>query len=418
MRNSANAASSIAPRAPRAPLVQPVARARRTLILAGLVHALHDGYTDAIYILLPIWRAEFGLDYVALALLRGLYAGVMAALQTPAVRLAERIGGKRLLVLGTLGAAAGYAGAGLTGGVLGLYAALAVSGIGSSVQHPIASGAVSRAYGAAARGPLGVYNFSGDLGKAAIPAALSFSLSIAPWRSSLELLSLAGAAVAMLLAAGLPRIMPAARFDAAPQRPAGRGRGGFLLLFAIGVLDTGVRMGLLTFLPFLLQSKGAAQPVVGTAMALVFLGGATGKFACGWLGQRWGLVGVTLCTEGATALLIAAAVVLPLAPLLAVLPLLGVALNGTSSVLYGAVPELASSDQAERAFAVFYTGVIGSGAVSPLLFAALGDHSGPVAATLATAAAALATFPLAILLGPKLAASDDCTGSEPETQAT
>ena len=46
---------------------------------------------------------------------------------------------------------------------------------------------------------------------------------------------------------------------------------------------------------------------------------ALGKFACGWLGQRWGVVAVTLCTEGATALLIAATVILPLAPLLALL---------------------------------------------------------------------------------------------------
>lgn len=386
-------------------MIAPAAQARRTLVLAGLAHALHDGYTDAIYVLLPIWRAEFGLDYVALALLRGLYAGAMAAFQVPATRLADRLGGKRMLILGTLVAAAGYAAAGFTGGVLGLYAALVVSGIGSSVQHPIASGAVSRAYGTAARGPLGTYNFSGDLGKAVIPAALSLALSVAPWRPSLWLLSLAGVVVAAFLAASLPRIAPAADPKAAPETPAGAGRGGFLLLFAIGVLDTGVRMGLLTFLPFLLEMRGATQPAIGTALALVFLGGAAGKFACGWLGQRWGVVGVTLCTEGATALLIAVATVLPLWPLMAMLPLLGVMLNGTSSVLYGTVPELTSAGQTERAFAVFYTGVIGSGALSPLLFGALGDQAGPVAATLATAVMALATFPFALALGPKLATS-------------
>ena len=180
MRNVANASALLGDAT-----ATPGTRARRTLILAGLAHALHDGYTDAIYVLLPVWRAEFGLDYVALALLRGLYAGAMAAFQVPATRLADRIGGRRLLILGTLLAAAGYAAAGLTGGVVGLYGALVVSGIGSSVQHPIASGAVSRAYGAAARGPLGTYNFSGDLGKAAIPAALSLALSVAPWRPSL-----------------------------------------------------------------------------------------------------------------------------------------------------------------------------------------------------------------------------------------
>ena len=30
------------------------AHAPRTLVLAGLAHALHDGYTDMIYVLLPI----------------------------------------------------------------------------------------------------------------------------------------------------------------------------------------------------------------------------------------------------------------------------------------------------------------------------------------------------------------------------
>ncbi|MGI3899322.1 MAG: MFS transporter [Janthinobacterium lividum] len=382
---------------------KPVGDARRTLVFSGLAHALHDGYTDAVYVLLPVWRVEFGLDFVALALLRGLYAGAMAAFQLPATRLADRIGGRPLLILGTLVAAGGYAVAGFAGGILALYAALVVSGIGSSVQHPIASGAVSRAYGAAARGPLGTYNFAGDLGKAAIPAALSFALSVAPWRPSLWLLSLLGFFVAGVLAFGFPPIPSACATEPADKTRAGRSRGGFGLLFCIGMLDTSVRMGLLTFLPFLLQMKGATQPVIGTAMALVFLGGAAGKFVCGWLGQRWGVVGVTLITEGATAVFIVGTVVLPLVPLLVVLPLLGMMLNGTSSVLYGTVPDLTVAERTERAFALFYTGVIGSGALSPLLFGVLGDHAGPVVATIATAVTALAILPLAVALGRRLA---------------
>ena len=30
---------------------------------------LHDGYTDQLYALLPIWQTEFGLSYAGLALL-------------------------------------------------------------------------------------------------------------------------------------------------------------------------------------------------------------------------------------------------------------------------------------------------------------------------------------------------------------
>jgi FSR family fosmidomycin resistance protein-like MFS transporter len=134
------------------------ARATRTLTVTGLNHALHDGYTDLIYVLLPVWQTEFALSYGLLAVLRGLYAGTMAGLQIPVGRFAERVDGKTILMLGTLLSALGYICAGLSGGIVGLGLALALSGAGSSTQHPIASAAVSRAYGKGARGPLGIYN--------------------------------------------------------------------------------------------------------------------------------------------------------------------------------------------------------------------------------------------------------------------
>ena len=52
-------------------------------------HALHDGYTDLIYVMLPIWQAEFGLGYAELGLLRGVFAGTMAGFQIPAGLLAS-----------------------------------------------------------------------------------------------------------------------------------------------------------------------------------------------------------------------------------------------------------------------------------------------------------------------------------------
>ena len=374
---------------------------RRALWSACAVHALHDGFTDMIYVLLPIWQVEFALGYGMLALLRGLYAGAMAALQVPAGRLAERLGGRIVLALGTALAALGYALAGCSGELLGLCAALALSGAGSSTQHPIASAAVSRAYGDASRGPLGTYNFAGDLGKAAIPALASLLLTLMPWRESLWLLALLG----LVIAIAVPLLMPPiSRAHASEPRDekAGQGRGGFHLLFTIGVLDTGVRMGLLMFLPFLLQAKGASLPTIGLALALVFIGGAAGKFACGWLGARIGVLRTVLLTEGGTALGIFAVLFLPLLACLLVLPLLGIMLNGTSSVLYGTVPELSPPHRRERAFALFYTGTIGSGAVSPVLYGMLGDVTGVNWATAATAMVALATFPLAFALAPHL----------------
>ena len=376
------------------------AGARRTLAVAGAAHALHDGYTDLIYVLLPVWQAEFGLSYGMLALLRGLYAGVMAMLQVPSGHLAERWDGRVVLALGTALAGGGYALAGCSGSLAGLCAALALSGAGSSTQHPIASAAVSRAYGASARGPLGTYNFTGDLGKAAIPALTSLLLTVTPWRNALWLLASLGVVVAIAVLALMPAIARRSRPE--PRLARGGQGGGFALLLVIGVLDTGVRMGLLTFLPFLLKAKGASTPTVGVALALVFLGGAAGKFVCGWLGARFGVLATVLATEGGTATCILGALALPLAPLLMLLPLLGLMLNGTSSVLYGSVPELTPPDGAERAFALFYTGTIGSGAISPVIYGLLGDAFGVTWATAATAMVALAIFPLAFALAPRL----------------
>ncbi|MCP1847711.1 MULTISPECIES: MFS transporter [unclassified Bradyrhizobium] len=383
------------------------ARSTRTLTVTGLNHALHDGYTDVIYVLLPVWQAEFALSYGLLALLRGLYAGAMAGLQIPVGRIAERIDGKIILIAGTALSALGYAFAGFSGGVIGLGLALALSGAGSSTQHPIASAAVSRAYGAAARGPLGIYNFSGDLGKAAIPALTSILLVIMSWRHALLVLALAGLLVAVCIALWMPAVGKGAEHKAASaSRGASTGRG-FHWLLAIGILDTAVRMGFLTFLPFLLRDKGASLPTNGLALALVFIGGAAGKFTCGWLGARVGTLRTVLITEGGTAALIVAVLVLPLAPAIVLLPLLGVMLNGTSSVLYGTVPELTPAHQTERAFALFYTGTIGSGAVAPVIYGLLGDALGPSLATAATALTALAICPLAVALARHLA--DDPT---------
>src|SRR5215510_10774163 len=65
---------------------------RRAAGVACGAHALHDGYTDLIVVMLPVWQAEFGLGYAELGLLCGLYTGTMATFQVPAALLADRLG--------------------------------------------------------------------------------------------------------------------------------------------------------------------------------------------------------------------------------------------------------------------------------------------------------------------------------------
>ncbi len=391
----------------------PVQKKARVLWVACGAHALHDGFTDTLYVLLPLWQAQFALSYAAIGVLRALYAGVMAGLQVPTAGLAQRIGRARLLALGTAIAAVAYLLLGASSGIAMLAAALVLGGIGSSTQHPIASSLVAEAYaGPRSRGALGTYNFAGDLGKMALPSIAAGLVAAMSWRSATSVIGmfgLFGAGVVLLLL----RSVSSAAAGRARNRRSDRSKthdlssllgNGFPLLLTIGVIDSATRMGFLTFLPFLLRAKGAGVPEIGVALTLVFAGGAAGKLVCGFLGARLGILSTVLLTEGATAVGIVALLPLPLGASLALLPIIGVALNGTSSVLYGTVPDLVTIEQRETAFGVFYTGTIGAGALSPALYGLFSDALGLSTAMLLVAAVVLLTFPLAWQLTRMLAA--------------
>ena len=381
---------------------------RRAVSVAGIAHALHDGYTDLIYIMLPLWQTEFALSYAALGLLRSVLVGAMAALQIPAGIAAERFGAGPILAIGTALAGLGFCLAGASTGFSMLLGALVICGIGSSTQHPIASAMVARAFaGPRSLKALGTYNFTGDLGKMTLPATLSLMLLVMAWRPALAILGSVGLAVAVVIYVAAPRfghgeiVHPQSNMHAA--REGKRPRYAFPVLLAIGVIDTATRMAFLLFLPFVLRNKGASEQTIGLALTLVFTGGAGGKLACTFLGARIGAIGTVWLTEGSTAVLILTLFPLPLEAALLLLPVLGIALNGTSSVLYGSVPDLVPPQWRARALSIFYTGVIGSGAIAPILFGRVGDVLGVWQALGLVAAFVLLTLPLSALLRGALA---------------
>ena len=378
---------------------------RRNLVGACVAHFLHDGYTDQLYAFLPIWQAEFGLSYAGLAIMRSLYSGTMGGLQVPADRLTAKVSPRVALALATFVAAAGFLVMALPLGLPGLCVGLVLAGVGSSVQHPRGSLLVTETYGLASRGPLGIYNFAGDLGKATFPAIAALLLPLIAWRPVVGFMAAIGSAVAFALLA----ILPKQTFGASEEksRAGGKDGSGFPLLVTIGALDTATRMGYLLFLPFLLHAKGGTETTIGFGLALLFSGGALGKACCGWLGQKLGVIWSVIATEAMTALLMITTLKLSLGTTLVVLPLLGIVLNGTSSVLYGTVPELAKKGQVGRAFAIFYTGVIGAGALAPIVYGAIADHSDQARGIIAAALTATAIIPMVVALRPLLRSHAD-----------
>ncbi|MBI2215824.1 MAG: MFS transporter [Candidatus Rokubacteria bacterium] len=383
-------------------------RPRATLATAATAHFLHDGLADIVYVLLPVWAAEFRLSFVQVGFIRTAYTGAMALLQIPAGLLAERWGERRFLALGTALTAGGFVALGWwASGFLALLACLVASGAGSGFQHPLSSSIVSRAYeGGGRRAALGTYNFSGDLGKVAASAGFAALVAAAGWRAASTISGTIGLAAAAVILAALAALRQG---GVAPAVPAGadtlaarawgiRDGRGFQALSAVGMIDNATRTGLLTFLPFVLIAKGVSVTGVGVALALVFAGGAIGKFVCGFVAERVGVIRTVVLTEAATALGILTVVASPAAVTLAVLFPLGVALNGTSSVLYATVADLVDPDRRSRAYGLYYTLSIGASAMAPTVYGLVSDAAGASFTLTVVGLVVLVTIPLCLLL--------------------
>src|SRR5437899_10145588 len=184
-------------------------RARAVLAAACSIHFVHDGFSDILYVLLPIWANEFRLTFAQVGIIRTAYSGGMAAFQIPAGLLAERWGERRLLAAGTAVTACGFIAAGAVGGFLSLLLVLLIGGLGSGVQHSLSSSLVSKAYETGPRRAApGTYNFSGDLGKVAVPATVAFAATVIGWRWASAAYGVIGVVAALAILGMLVRLEP------------------------------------------------------------------------------------------------------------------------------------------------------------------------------------------------------------------
>jgi MFS transporter, FSR family, fosmidomycin resistance protein len=375
------------------------------LLMCCVLHAVHDGYTSAMYLLLPLLAADLHLSYAQVGLLKTLVSGGQSLFQLPGGMVAERLGERRMLALGLAVLSGAFLLLAPSGAFLTVATLCLLVGIGASLQHPLSSSLVSRAYEAnGRRTAMGTYNFAGDVGKVAFPAALSGLILVLSWRGAVELLGALGLAAALLVWMGgrARERTVAAAAEGGEQLPKSRGWGildrrRFAGLVAVGMLDESARAAFLTFVPFLLAQRGATPEQMGLLFTLVFAGGAFGKFVCGPLAERLGAVRMVVVTELLTGIAILALLPLPSTAALVLLPVVGVFLNGTSSVLYATVADLVAPETRARGYGLFYMLYQGSGMVAPVLYGWFSDAAGLASAMILLGMLTMGAAPLAVL---------------------
>jgi len=392
-------------------ITSPVTRPRRTLATCCAAHTLHDGLSDVTYVLLPLLAQTFGLSLAQVGLIRSAHRAAMATFQIPAGLVAERVGERNLLALGTLIAGVAFLALGYAPGFWAILVALFFAGLGSAVQHPLSSTIISHAYpGEHRRAALGTYNFFGDVGKFAFGGAVSLLLIAGvSWEAPVVGFGLFGIVTAVAIYFFVANSREE-KMSTGQTKPAAKSAGwgirnpqGFTALCLIEILDSSTRTGFLTFIAFLLIAKGLPEGWSVLSVPLILVGGMAGKLACGILAERFGIIRMIVITEIATGCGILATLALPGAASFLLLPLIGVVLNGTSSVLYATVGDFVEQDRLPRAFGLFYT--LGSlcGIAAPLGYGLIGDLYGVETSIAIIGVTIFLTVPLAALLKPRTA---------------
>jgi MFS family permease len=281
-----------------------------------------------------------------------------------------------ILLLGNLWVGVGLVGMALTGSFMLLLGAALLTGIGGNAQHPLGSSIVAnhvrREQLATSMGTL---NFSGDLGKLIGPFVAGIVAVQFGWRAAFAVVGIATAIYTLWV------LLRQRRENRSGTRSASRPieddgtpiRRGFSFVLLAGGLDNATRGAALTFLPFVLVDKGLDAAAISALFGVIFAAGAAGKFACGWLSDRRGILAVIVVTEVVTAGTLLA---LAFAPLWAVIPLVlvfGFALNGTSSALAVAVTQFVPAAKRARGFGIYFTAALISSAAAPLLYGVLAD---------------------------------------------
>jgi FSR family fosmidomycin resistance protein-like MFS transporter len=380
----------------------PKADDRRSVYLwtGSLAHAVQDGLTAAIYVLLPVLAQSLGLNLSEVGLYKGLKSFVQGLLEIVSGIASERFGDRALLVFGLALSGMGYLLFSQTDSGVGVLLCLIVVGVGTAFQHSPASAMISRAYAAKGRrGALGLYNSSGDAGKLAF--ASGFSLAVGAglaWHTVTFAYGLAGllAGIAILVALRASPLAWATRRRIGSVDIAGSvkgwgilDRGSFTALLVVVFLDSMVQAGALTFAAFLMLAKGEQLATATFAATAILVGGMLGKAFCGFLADRIGPRKAFSLVQVLTAVLLVAVVMAPSLLAYLLMPLLGVVLQGSTSITYGMVNDFVHPDRAARGFALVYGGSGFSTVVGPLTVGVVGDAHGVAAGILVLAVASL-----------------------------
>lgn len=376
-------------------------KSKTTLFASCTTHGIQDGLSAAIYVLLPILAQTFGLNYGQVGLFKGAKSLVQSLLEVSSGLACERFGERRVLVFGLMMSGFGYILLSFAQTPNIILFCFLILGVGGAYHHAPSSALVSRAYAIdKRRRALGFYNSSGDAGKLTFTALISMAtIAAVSWQSVAFGYGLISAGVAVVIYWGLKRIGIGGLIPHASKPEESKKLGWGILdrprlsaLLSTILMDSMVQSGVLTFVAFAMIAKDVPIYVATFAAVLVLTGGMFGKAVCGFLADRIGVRAAFTTLQSLTALGLVVLVFASSTAAFILLPVLGIVLQGTSSITYVIVNDLIHPERTARGYSLIYTTTSAAAVIGPFGFGLIGDRYGIETTMLVMAFVAIAAI--------------------------
>jgi MFS family permease len=356
----------------------------RTLLAISTAHWVSHFHLFVLPMLFPFLKEQLGVGYIELGFALTVFAVVSGLTQAPMGYLGDRIGARKILLIGLSVGGFALMMLGVHLSYSWLIASAVLLGLANSVYHPADYAILSAHMDEARMGrAFSIHTFAGFLGGAVAPAIVAALVATTGGHGALIVAGAVGPVVALLLlVAGIPDASAADRgIDGikAPQpnvvTPAIIVLTAFFMLLSLSTAGIG-NFGVVA----LMSGYGASFSTANIALTALLGCSAVGVLAGGLLADRThrhGQFAAACFAFNAAIVLLIAAVTLPPVPLIAAMAtagFLGGVIAPSRDML---VRNAAPAGAAGRAFGIVSTGFNIGGIISPLLFGWIMDQAMP-----------------------------------------
>ena len=377
-------------------------------MLLPILHLFNDGYLAAMPLVLPFAAEEFSIPLSMVGLLGSLlsFSGIILAL--PAGAAAARFGAVRLLSFAVLCYSIGFLLLGTAGGIAAIFAAFILGSIAFGIFHPIAFSAVAKESSSSQLGRnMGIFAATGDIGRIAFAAAVTFIIGLTSWRFTSFLYGIAALFLFLFC------FIYALRRNDGNKGTASKSKKkldysilkkkAFGLSNTASFLDSFANASLFIFIPFLLTFRGIDAAFIGVFTSVFFVGNLLGKVIMGRLTDR---VKEEYLFIGCECCIFIALIILALSPSAVIISILALILGfftkGTVPIVSTMIAQSVGETEYEAAYSVNSLSTSIANTLAPLFFGLLADILGVQAIFFACGIAALlAAIPAIVLVKTK-----------------